>query len=128
DPIHALEWKVAPQDGVRADERRVRHTHRDGECQNGAGRYPSMSGQRSPGKPDITPEVGERVRPAYVATRLLQLIEPARRQPDLPAHLVFVVSAAYASGHFALQVVTKLRVQLPFELLSPAQPLQQIHR
>ena len=48
DAVRALEREVAPQDGVRADEGRVRHAHREREREDGAGGEPPIPGEDSP--------------------------------------------------------------------------------
>jgi len=53
DAIGPLEREVAPQRRVRADERRVRHAHREREREDGAGRRPSVPEENATGKSHV---------------------------------------------------------------------------
>ena len=126
--VRALERKVAPQVGIRADEGRVRHAHREREREDGAGRGPSVPGEDAPRKSQVCPDIGEGRRATDVAACLFDLVETARRQPDLTAHVGFRLSSADAVRDLALDVVAKLGVELALERLLPEQAAPPGHR
>src|ERR1019366_6369642 len=81
-----------------------------------------------PRKSHVRPDVGERGRATDVAARLFDLVEPARRQPDLTPHVGLRLSSADAFCSVALDVVAQLGVELALERASPEHAAPPGHR